>query len=94
MVAAEDLCKCMEDLIAKGKISQHVPPYTHLADGTIAEDGELCMVNHVAEDYGYYDEYQWVSNIVSYIELYPIKYCPICGKQIVYKKYNSLTKRR
>ena len=93
MVSATDLCECMEELIERGKVMQHVPPYTQLSEGVIADDGELCMVNDVVEDLGYYDEYTWVSNINAYKELYPIKYCPICGKEIKYKKYNSLTKK-
>ena len=91
MIEAVDLCECMEELIERRKVQRHVPPYSYLAEGTYALDGQLCMVNDVVEDLGYYDDYQWVPNIKAYRELYPIKFCPICGKEIKYKRYNSLT---
>ena len=93
MKVANNLCKCLEKLKDINKVMAHVPPYTKIADGFMAEEGELCIVNDVIEDNGYYDDYNWVSYIESYKELYPINFCPICGKEIEYIKYNSLTKK-
>lgn len=93
MLEEENLCDCIKGLKHIGLISKYFPPYNTLADNYTAEEGQLCIVNEVMEDYGYYDEYSWVSNIVCYKELYPINYCPVCGKKIEYKKSNRLVKR-
>lgn len=93
MKVANELCHCLERLKEMNKVMQHVPPYTRLADGFYADEGELCLVNDLVEDNGYYDGFEWISNIQTYKELYPISYCPFCGKEIKYVKYKSLTKK-
>ena len=85
-------CDCLEKLSKLNIIMPYVLPYCSLAENYEGEEGELCIVNNVLEDYGYYDDYNWVSNIVEYKEFYPIKYCPICGHEIEYKKEVKLTK--
>ena len=85
-------CECLEKLIELGKVTYYCPPYNVLADNVEAEEGQLCLVTQVAEDNGCYDDYNWISNLHIYNELYPIEYCPICGKEIEYIKFNQLTK--
>ena len=85
MKAYFDNCKCLERLILIGKVR----PFTHNYDlSNYAEEvevGTLCWVNQKIEDNGDYENYTWVSNIEINDELYPINYCPICGKEIKYK---------
>ena len=86
-----DNCKCIERLMIIGKIE----PYT---SGTVlsnyapddVELGTLCFAQDIVTDDGEWDDYGWVANITVSRELYPITYCPVCGKEIKYRKVQSL----
>ena len=94
MLEHKELCECMKNLMAIGHIKPYCPPYNYMAEGfEDVEEGQLCMANQIAEDLGHYNDYEWVSMIEMYDELYPINFCPICGKKIEYIKYPELTKK-
>ena len=94
MLVKDELCECMEELLYLGKVKQYCPPYNVMAEGfEDTEEGQLCLCTQIAEDIGYYRELEWISVINLYDELYPISYCPICGKKIEYKKIPELTKK-
>ena len=87
-----DTCECITKLMGLGLVMPYCEPYNTLASGYTANEGDLCIVRENVEDRGYYDDYNWINDIITYKELYPIKYCPICGKEIQYKRSNQLTK--
>ena len=69
-------CKCLNELILIGKILPYTKEYDlSLYANQDIEEGTLCFVNDIVED---------IEEVKK--ELYPIEYCPICGKQIEYKK--------
>ncbi len=85
-----DSCKCLDKLIVLDKVR----PFTHSFDtSNIFDDievGTLCLVNKTVEDNGQWeDNVGWISNIEVKDELYPINYCPICGRKIEYKELSE-----
>lgn len=87
------ICNCMNELMDQGIIVPYCPPYNVLKDGYEAKEGTLCIAKQIVEDNGYYDDYNWVSNISVYNELIPVKYCPVCGKKVEYLYSDTLTKK-
>ncbi|NLC47776.1 MAG: hypothetical protein GX758_00245 [Tenericutes bacterium] len=83
-------CSCMLKLLYLRKIKKYnsfVDRISNYSD--IVEEGQLCLVSETIIDEGDIDfNGEWNSNFVVVEELYPIKYCPICGK-----KYFALTKK-
>ncbi len=89
MVRAVNNCDCLERLLLIGQL-QPFSKYSEISNyfnGDI-EEGTLCLiqskVTYWATDVSMND-----INIDDY--LYPISYCPICGKKIEYEKIKSLT---
>ena len=78
-------CECLEKLMYYGKVK----PFTHNYDLSIMSDepevGTLCLVNNVVENIGHMENNKWVVKKEVKEELFPINYCPICGKEIMYK---------
>ena len=90
MVKAVNNCECLERLLLIGQLK----PYNEYSEASNyynddVEKGTLCLiqtkVTYWATDVSMND-----MNVEDY--LYPINYCPICGKKIEYKKIKSLTK--
>ena len=83
-------CDCLTKLKLIGKV---VPYEPIIFDDTLSyyadevEEGTLCIANNRCEDNGYYDQDgNYISNIEITKDLYPINYCPVCGKKIEYRK--------
>lgn len=88
-------CDHIESLMHSGMMSEYCPPYNQLANGyDEVEEGQICLSTNVYEDNGYYEEFDWIANIMCYKELYPIEYCPICGREIRYERINKLKYKR
>ena len=89
MKEAIDLCRCLQKML----ILRKVTPYDNSKESLFSdsvEEGTLCISNTTVSDNGYYEGINWIYNIEVEEELYPIYYCPICGKRIEYKKVQQL----
>lgn len=88
-------CNHIQKLMNSGVISEYMPPYNQLAyEYDKVEEGTICLSTNVYEDNGYYEGFDWVANVMCYKELYPIEFCPICGKEIKYARVNNLKLKR
>jgi len=85
-------CDCIDKLIKLGIVKPYNSKSDYLPLEYNAKEGQLCLINSVVEDYGYYDDYTWINDIKVYQELIPIDYCPVCGKKLEYKMISGLTK--
>ncbi len=78
-------CKCINELMLIGNILPYKKGYNlSLYANQDVEEGTLCLANDVVED-TYFNINKEVIK-----ELYPIEYCPICGKKIEYRKEKVL----
>ena len=95
MIKLNNACECIQLLMRDGRVSEYCPPYNTLAPGfDDVPEGQVCLSNDVYEDNGCYDfNDDWEYDINHYVELYPIEYCPLCGKKLEYTRINSLTKK-
>lgn len=86
MKIVSDTCLCIEKMKLVGKVA----PFTKSGESYYfskdIEEGTLCLVTNNVRDNGYYEKDTWISNIEVEKDYYPINYCPICGKEITYKK--------
>ena len=86
-------CNCLSKLSIIGDVG----PYrkdsrlSYYAEQDV-EEGTICLVSDVIEDHGWCEGFEWKPYLVVEKEYYPIKYCPICGKEIKYKKEKKLIK--
>lgn len=81
-----NLCSCMSKLLVIDFVREYREGFilSNFADGV--HEGQLCLVNDEIVDEGDFDQdglYQ--INFQVKKTLYPIEYCPCCGKRIEYK---------
>lgn len=88
-----NLCDCLQKLSLINKIKKYESVNLSNYISREVEEGELCLVFDRLVDIGNYDDnFNWNSFFVNEEELYPIEYCPICGKKIEYRKELKLEK--
>ncbi len=91
MVKTVNNCMCLEKLMIMGQIQ---PFGTYSEASTFynehIDEGTLCLVQSKAT---YWATDVSMNDITIDDYLYPIEYCPICGKKIEYKKIKSLARK-
>ena len=90
MKKAIDLCKCLEKMIIIGKVMPFSEKGFLSYYSDEVEEGTLCLAINQVSDNGYYEGYDYISNFEVETELFPINYCPVCGKQIKYEQVKKL----
>ena len=90
MKKAINTCECLEKLILIGRLAPYIKKEESYYFSKPIDEGTLCLVTNSARDNGYYDADRWISNIEIESDYYPINYCPICGKEIEYKRELTL----
>ncbi len=91
MVKAVNNCYCLEKLQAFGQIQ----PFSECSEASnyykdTIENGTLCLVQTKAT---YWATDVSMNDISVDDYLYPIDFCPICGKKIEYQKIKNLTRK-
>lgn len=84
----EEACECLNKLIIIGRIKEFDEEKDELSNySNSVENGQLCLVFDSIEDKGNFNEDGlWDTDFEVVRKLYPIEYCPICGKKISYYK--------
>lgn len=85
-IKSVNLCNCMYKLLVIDFVREYREGFnlSNFADEVM--EGQLCLVNDEIIDEGDFDQdgiYQ--TNFQVKKVLYPIEYCPCCGKKIEYK---------
>ena len=81
-----NLCGCMSKMMLIDLVREYREGFMLSNFASDVYEGQLCIVNDEIVDEGDYDQdgnYQ--TNFQVKKTLYPIKYCPCCGKRIEYK---------
>ena len=86
MKEANELCECLSKLELIGTVAPYVKEAESYYFSKKIDDGTICLVFYSISDNGYYENDSWVSNFEIGKDYYPISYCPICGREITYKK--------
>lgn len=91
MVKAVNNCYCLEKLQAFGQV-QPFSEYSEVSDyyRDEVESGTLCLVQTKAT---YWATDVTMNDISINDYLYPIEYCPVCGKKIEYKRIKNLARK-
>ncbi len=85
-IKCANLCSCMSKLILIDFVREFREGFTLSNFADEVHEGQLCLVNDEVIDEGTYDQdgnYQ--TNFQVKKTLYPIEYCPCCGKRLEYK---------
>lgn len=92
IMEAVNNCKCITKLMLIGKVKEYDNEIISNYASQDIEKGKLCLISELVEDMSDYDyeKNEWINNFFKYYELYPIDYCPICGKKIEYNKTHGL----
>lgn len=85
-----NLCSCMSKLLVIDFVREYREGFILSNFADEVHEGQLCLVNDEIVDEGDFDQdglYQ--TNFQVKKTLYPIEYCPCCGKKIEYKKIDK-----
>lgn len=85
-IKCANLCSCMSKLLLVDFIREYREGFMLSNFASDVHEGQLCLVNDEIVDEGGYDQdgvYQTDFKVKK--TLYPIEYCPCCGKRIEYK---------
>ena len=81
-----NLCTCMTKLIIIDFVREYKEGFILSNFASDVTEGQLCLVNDEILDEGDYDlDGNYQVNFQVKKVLYPIEFCPCCGKRIEYK---------
>lgn len=81
-----NLCKCMTKFLIIDFVCEYKEGFILSNFASDVTEGQLCLVNDEIVDEGDYDlDGNYQVNFQVKKTLYPIEYCPCCGKRIEYK---------
>ncbi len=81
-----NLCKCMTKFLIIDFVREYKEGFILSNFASDVTEGQLCLVNDEIVDEGDYDlDGNYQVNFQVKKTLYPIEYCPCCGKRIEYK---------
>lgn len=85
-------CECMIKLSIIGKVKEYNSSADTLSNyAQEVEDGHMCLVFDSIIDTGDINQDgEWNTNIEVTKELYPIEYCPVCGKKVIHSKEDEI----
>lgn len=91
-IISTNACSCIDKMMIIG----HVKEYEigdNVSNYAPCEpiEGQLCLVSDsIVDNGGYNEEGMYETNYEVTKTLYPIDYCPICGKEIKYSKNDPM----
>lgn len=81
-----NLCNCMTKFLIIDFVREYKEGFALSNFASDVTEGQLCLVNDEIVDEGDYDlDGNYQVNFQVKKTLYPIEYCPCCGKRIEYK---------
>ena len=81
-----NLCNCMTKFLIIDFVREYKEGFILSNFASDVTEGQLCLVNDEIVDEGDYDlDGNYQVNFQVKKTLYPIEYCPSCGKRIEYK---------
>ena len=81
-----NLCNCMTKFLIIDFVREYREGFILSNFASDVTEGQLCLVNDEIVDEGDYDlDGNYQVNFQVKKTLYPIEYCPCCGKRIEYK---------
>ena len=91
MVKAVNNCNCVEKLLAFGQL-QAFNTHSEISNyyNKDIEEGTLCLVQTKAT---YWATDVSMNDVTVEDYLYPIDFCPVCGKKIEYERIKNLTRK-
>lgn len=89
-----DNCNCLEKLMIIGRVRSFENKDVLSSYAKEVEEGQLCVVfNNISENGDFDEDGNYISFFNTSEELYPIEYCPMCGKRIKYERVKTLIQK-